>query len=66
MELDVILNGHWNVERVIVFQTVILQCVCLVRDARNICERITSCLDLCNEGAYDELLQDSYSTTAFF
>ena len=49
-------------ERVI-FQMIILQRVCLVYGARNICDLITSCLDLQNWGAYNELVQDSYRET---
>ena len=66
MELDGIRNRRWNTERVIVFQMVIFQRVRLVSGAGNLCDCITSCLELWNKGAYDELVQDSYGTVEPF
>ena len=60
VEINGIWNWHWNAERVIVFQTVILQRVRLVSVAINIRNQIPSLIDLWNRGAYDELVQDSY------
>ena len=45
---------------------VILQRIRLVSGAKNIRDRITSCLDLWNKGAYYELVQDSYSAAAAY
>ena len=44
VKLDVIWNQHWNTERVIVFQTVILKRIRLLPGARNIGDRINSSL----------------------
>ena len=60
VELKGIWNRHLNAERVIVFQTVILQCVSQVPISINIRDHIDSCLDLWNKGAYDKLVQDSH------
>ena len=43
------------------FSDGILQRVCLVSGAKNICDRITSRLDLWNKGTCKKLVQDSYS-----
>ena len=43
---------------------IILQLILLVSGAKNIRDRITSCLDLWNKGAYNKLVQDSYSMAA--
>ena len=59
LELNRIQYKGWNAESVSIFQTVILQHVCLVFGERNICGCITSLLDLWNRGTYDELVQDS-------
>ena len=66
VELDKIWNQHWNAEKVIFFQTVILQCVRLVSGARTICDHITSRPDLCNKGAYDFLVYNSYGVAEAF
>ena len=58
-EIDGIRNHHWDTERVIIFQTVILKNISQVSGSRNICDQIYSRLDLCNKSAYDELVQDS-------
>ena len=60
VELDGIWNHQWNAERVIVFQTVILQIVSGVYGLRNIRDQIDSRLDLCNKGTCNELVQDSH------
>ena len=60
VETDIIWNQHWNAEKVIIFQTVILHPIYLVPIARKIRERITSHLNLWNKCAYNELAQDSY------
>ena len=62
MNINRIWNRKWNTEREIVFQTVILQLIRLVSGAKNICDRITSRLELWNKGAYNELVQDPYGT----
>ena len=58
--LDGIWICHWNMERVIFFQTGFLQCIHLVYVSINICDRLFLHLDLWNKGSYDELVQDSY------
>ena len=60
VELDGIQNCQWNEERVIVFQTVILQRISGVSGSRNIRDRIDSQTDLWNKGAHNELVQDSH------
>ena len=49
-----------NPDRVLVFPTVILQCVSGVSRLRNICNRIDSRINLCNNGANEELVQYSH------
>ena len=66
LELNIIQYKGWNAEIVSIFQTVILQHVCLVSSARNIRDRITERLNLWNKGAYNELVQDSYGSAADF
>ena len=58
VELDGIWNCQWNVERVIVSQTVIFQRVSGLSGSRNIHDRIDSQLVLWNKGSYDKLVQD--------
>ena len=60
LDLDRIWNRHWNMEKVIIFQTVILQRTSQVSSSRNIHDRIDSHINLLNKGAYDELAQYSY------
>ena len=60
MDLDGINNRQWNAERVIVFQTVVLQRVCLVSGSKNLLEQIFSHLDLWSRGTFGELVQDLY------
>ena len=43
-----------------------LQRIYLVSEVRNICDRITSRLNLWNRGAYDKLVQYYYSTAEAF
>ena len=62
-EIDGIRNHHWDTERVIIFQTVILKNISQVSGSRNICDQIYSRLDLCNKSAYDELVNDYYRAT---
>ena len=66
MELDGIWNLHWNTERVIVFQKVVMQHVCMVSGSRNIFDWIESRLELWNKGVYDELVQDYYRAGVIF
>ena len=58
LELNIIQYKGWNAEIVSIFQTVILQHVYLVFGERNICDWITSHLDLWNRGTYDELVHN--------
>ena len=51
VELDGIRNHQWNAEMVIIFQTVIFQCVSGVSGPKNIRDQIDSRLDLCNKVA---------------
>ena len=49
----------WNYKQVIVFQSVILQCIRLVTYAKNIHAEIGFRLDFWNCGAFDELIRDT-------
>ena len=60
VDLNVIRNQQWNVERAAIFHTFIFQSIRLVSAAKNIHERITSRLNFWNTGAYSNLVQDSY------
>ena len=66
VELDRIWNRHWNTERVIVFHMAILERVHLVSNARNICDCITSHLDLFKRGTNDNLVHYSYGAVEAF
>ena len=66
MELDGIHNQKWNADRVIVFQTFILQRDRLIYISRNICDQILSRLEQWNKGAYEKLVQDSYGAVAAY
>ena len=66
VDLDIIRNRHWNTERVIVFQSVILYPDCLVSSTRNICDQITSCFYLWNKVVYDKLVQYYYGVVEAF
>ena len=66
VELDGIRNHHRNAERVIVFQMDILERVHLVSNTRNICDRITSHLDLWKRGTIVELVHYSYGAVEAF
>ena len=63
VELDGIWNCQWNVERVIVSQTVIFQRVSAVSGLINIHDRIDSRLDLWRKVAYYELAQNYHRAT---
>ena len=63
LDLKVIWNYHWNADRVIIFHTVAFQRVGGVSISRDTLDRIDSCIDLCNKGAYDELVHDSHRAT---
>ena len=62
VQFDGIWNQHWNTEMVIVSQMAILELVRLVSNARNICDRINSHIDLWNKGTSIELVHDYYGT----
>ena len=56
VDLDRIWNHQWNAERVLIFQTVILQRVSGVSESRNIPDPIESQINLWKKGDYDELV----------
>ena len=63
MELDGIQTQMWKDERVVLFQSVILQHIRLVTCATNICARIDFLLNCCNLGAFDELVNYTYTAS---
>ena len=62
VEIDRIKAWKWNYEQVIVFQLVILQDAQAVNKSKHIRARIQFLLDLCNSGAFDELVKDTFFT----
>ena len=63
VELDGFCARKWNAERVIVFQSVILQRAQGVNNFAQIIKRIFFLLDLWNRGAFDEVVKDMYNFT---
>ena len=61
VELDEVHARKWNAERVIVFQSVILQRTQGVNNSAQIRKRILFRLDLWNLGAFDKLVKDTYN-----
>ena len=59
-------NAESDAERVIVFQTVILQRIRLVTGAKNICVQIDAPLNSWIRGEFDEILCDSYSVDTVY
>ena len=62
VEIDRVRSRKWNSERVIVFQSVILQCAQGVDNSAKIRNRILFQLDLWNRGAFDDLMKDIYNS----
>ena len=62
VELDGFCARKWNTERVIVFQSVILQCVQGVNNSAQICKRILFWLNLWNCGAFDDLVKETHNS----
>ena len=63
VELDSVHARKWNVERVIVFESAILQCAQGVNNSTQIQKRILFRLDFWNCGAFDKLTKDTYNST---
>ena len=55
-------DRKWNAERVIVFQSVILQRAQGINNSAQIRKRILFRLDLWNLGAFDKLVKDTYNS----
>ena len=62
IELDRVRARKSNAERVIVFQSVILQRAQGVNNSAQIRKRILFQFDCWNRGAFDELVQDTYNS----
>ena len=62
VELDGVRARKWNTERVIVFQSVILQYSQGVNNYAQTRKRILFQLDMWNRGLFDELLKDRYNS----
>ena len=61
VELDRVYTRKWIVERVIVFQSVILQRNQGVNTSLQICKHVLFQLSFWNRGAFDELVKDTYN-----
>ena len=61
VELDGIRARKWNAKWVIIFQSVILQCVRLFTGAKNIRAIIEFRLNSWNHGAFEKLINDTYT-----
>ena len=62
VELDGVCSMKWNAERLIVFQSVILQRAQGVNNSAQIRKRILFLIDFWNRGAFDELVKDTYNS----
>ena len=62
VELDRVSARKWNAERVIVFQSVILQRAQGVNNSAQIRKRVLFQLDLWNLQAFDKLVKDTYNS----
>ena len=62
VKIDGVRARKWSVERVIVFQSVILQRAKGDKNSAKIRKRIFFRLDLWNRGAFDELVKDTYNS----
>ena len=62
VELDGVFSRKWNMERVIVLQSVILQRSQGVNNSAQIRKRILFLLDCWNRGAFEELVKDAYNS----
>ena len=62
LELDGVRARKWNVEIVIVFQSVILQRSQGINNSEQTCKHIFFRLDCWNCGAFEELLKDTYNS----
>ena len=60
--IDSMQSQKWNDEQVIIFQTVILQRVCLVTGTKNICAQICDEINSWNSGVSDNLVFYYYAT----
>ena len=63
VELDDVRSRKWNAERVIVFQSVILQRTQGDKNYEQIRKHIFFRIDLWNRGALDEIVKDTYKST---
>ena len=61
VEIDRVFARKWNAERVIVFQSVILQRAQGVNNSAQIRKRILFQLDFWNRRAFDDLMKDTYN-----
>ena len=61
MELDVIQAQKWNSNRVIVFQSVIVQLIQLVTGTNNICAQTDFGIDCWNHGTFEKLVNNTYT-----
>ena len=61
VELDGVRARNWNAQRVIVFQSVILQHAQVVNNSAQIWNHILFWLDLWNCGSFDKLVKDTYN-----
>ena len=62
IELDGVIDINWNLERVIVFQSVILQHSQGANNSAHIFKRILFLLDFWNRGAFDKIVKDTYNS----
>ena len=63
IKVDGVCARKWNADRVIVFQSVILQCAQGVNKSAQIRKRILFRLNFWNRGAFDKLVKDMYNST---
>ena len=64
VELDVIQDQKWNSNRVIVFQSVIVQLIQLATGTNNICAQTDFGIDCWNHGTFGGLLNNTYTTAS--
>ena len=62
VELDGVCARKWNLERVILFQSVILQRAQGINNSAQICKRIFFWLDFRNCGAFEKHTKDTFNS----
>ena len=66
IELDGVRARKWNTERMIIFQSLVLQRAQGINNSTQIRKRILFLLDLWSRGVFDELVKDTYNSAMVY